>query len=394
MPWTIDDVDKHIADLSDKQKEKWVRIANQALAACVENGGDDASCAPRAIRVANSQFSAGEVNWGSFQEITATDKFQLILPIGSWHHTWYGEFDITAEMCADMVANWKAKVLGERQAYIDTDHDGGGANGWIAELEAREDGLYARIEWTEPGKTLLKKGIYKYFSAEIGDHMDIHTGLKVKNVLIAATLTNRPFMNTMPQAHLREPAPERVTIPAHGDGASDTEEGEMKTLKEILEAIKELTLTDDDKKKIVEVAGISLEAPERKPDTAKLELAERVTKLEEQNATLKATNTQLSDAVTDLRAKEHAEKKVAVIGKALADGRIVPKDKEMWEKRFDKDAIFTTEILEGLPVVVDMSTRGNGDGGGEPVQLSANENEVHRQMNHSAEDIKEHGGDA
>ena len=115
-----------------------------------------------------------------------------------------------------MAANWEAKVLGERSPYIDTDHDGGAAMGWIKELQAQEAGLYAKIEWTEPGRELLKKGLYKYFSAEIGDHMDIHTGLKIKNVLIAATLTNRPFMNTMPEAHLNDrttpPHSERVKI--------------------------------------------------------------------------------------------------------------------------------------------------------------------------------------
>lgn len=212
MPWKTDDVDHHKKGLDSKQKARWVKIANNALSACIDNGGDDESCALRAIRIANSQFSADKAAWGSFQEIKDTVEFQLILPIGHWYSDRYGEFDITDETCEDMVANWEAKILGERSPYIDTDHDGGAAMGWIKTLEARNDGLYAQIEWTEPGKELLEKGIYKYFSAEIGEHKDIHTGLKIKNVLIAATLTNRPFMNTMPQAHLND-----VNPPAHSD---------------------------------------------------------------------------------------------------------------------------------------------------------------------------------
>ena len=204
MPWKVEDVDHHKRGLDPKEKKKWVKIANDSLGACIANGNSDASCAPRAIQIANSQFRGDEPTGGFFQEIKDTGEFQLILPIGNYHSPWYGEFAITKETVEDMVANWAAKVLGERTPYIDTDHDGGAAMGWMKEIEARADGLYARIDWTEPGRELLEKGLYKYFSAEIGDHMDIHTGLKIKNVLIAATLTNRPFMNTMPEAHLSD----------------------------------------------------------------------------------------------------------------------------------------------------------------------------------------------
>jgi hypothetical protein len=54
MPWTVGDVDKHKKGLSDEQKKKWVTVANGALAACIKKGGTDKSCAPHAIRIANS----------------------------------------------------------------------------------------------------------------------------------------------------------------------------------------------------------------------------------------------------------------------------------------------------------------------------------------------------
>ena len=54
MPWTADDVDKHNKGLSDKQKDQWVAVANDALSRCVEDGGEEEACAASAIRQANA----------------------------------------------------------------------------------------------------------------------------------------------------------------------------------------------------------------------------------------------------------------------------------------------------------------------------------------------------
>src|SRR5262245_45405506 len=54
MPWKTSDVEGHIKGLSDHQKAIWVAVANRALEACLKNGGNDASCAPKAIRQANA----------------------------------------------------------------------------------------------------------------------------------------------------------------------------------------------------------------------------------------------------------------------------------------------------------------------------------------------------
>jgi hypothetical protein len=46
MPWTTDDVDRHKKDLSPKQKELWVRVANEVLERTDDEG--------QAIREANA----------------------------------------------------------------------------------------------------------------------------------------------------------------------------------------------------------------------------------------------------------------------------------------------------------------------------------------------------
>jgi hypothetical protein len=58
MPWTVKDVDKFKKGLSDKQKRKWVAVANDVLHRCKSNIGDSGTnCEARAIKAANSSIS-------------------------------------------------------------------------------------------------------------------------------------------------------------------------------------------------------------------------------------------------------------------------------------------------------------------------------------------------
>jgi uncharacterized protein YdaT len=57
MPFTTKDVSKHKKGLTSSQKKKWVEVANSILSDCIEEGGTDKTCAPKAIRIANSKFS-------------------------------------------------------------------------------------------------------------------------------------------------------------------------------------------------------------------------------------------------------------------------------------------------------------------------------------------------
>lgn len=66
------------------------------------------------------------------------------------------------------------------------------ARGWAVELQAREDGIYGRVEWTESGKALLADRSYRFISPVI-------THDKAGNVtgLLRASLTNRPNLRGM-----------------------------------------------------------------------------------------------------------------------------------------------------------------------------------------------------
>jgi phage I-like protein len=300
----------------------------------------------------------------SIGEGALTDEFQMILPVGTFHSYAYGKMDITKEFIDKMVANYTAKVLGNRAPFIDTDHDQGAANGWITALQSREDGLYARIEWTDKGKQLIEAKAYQFFSAHFGEVVDIKTGDPVYPVLIAASLTNTPVMNTMPPARLSE------GDPAHGDRGSSQQEGSMKTLSEVLAVLFALAedefkkATKDEKDKVAKAFGLPIEG------TLDATLSDKVTKLEasvslqkQQVETLLAENKEKGAEVATLKAKLLANEKNEVIEKALSEGRITPKTKEKWEALFAKDPEGTKALLAEQPPVVDMSTRGTGDAG-------------------------------
>jgi hypothetical protein len=56
VPWTVADVESKKKGLTPEQKKKWVNIANAILKDCIAKGGTDKTCAPKAIRIANSKF--------------------------------------------------------------------------------------------------------------------------------------------------------------------------------------------------------------------------------------------------------------------------------------------------------------------------------------------------
>jgi hypothetical protein len=53
MPWNPEDAKKHKGGLDEKSSRQWAHVANSVYEKCLADGGDDKSCAPKAIRQAN-----------------------------------------------------------------------------------------------------------------------------------------------------------------------------------------------------------------------------------------------------------------------------------------------------------------------------------------------------
>ena len=75
------------------------------------------------------------------------------------------------------------------------------ARGWIQELQARDDGIWGRVEWTPTGVTLMAERAYRGVSPVLS--IDKKTGAVLR--LLRAALTNTPNLPQLHTLHNQEP---------------------------------------------------------------------------------------------------------------------------------------------------------------------------------------------
>ena len=128
-----------------------------------------------------------------------------VLREGRWKHPMYGLVDVSQDTFNQLKEHHDSNVRGIDIA-IDTEHkEDKGAVGWVKKLEARPTGLWAFVEWTTKGLGLIQDKVYRYVSAEFSPkYEDPETGGSTPNVLVAVTLTNRPFIKRMAPILLSE----------------------------------------------------------------------------------------------------------------------------------------------------------------------------------------------
>ena len=108
----------------------------------------------------------------------------------------YRVIDPQAVITASMAA--RELPIDENHATYKAAQNGGEApaRGWIVEMQAREDGIWGRVRWTDAGTALMTDKSYRGLSPEFS-----HT--KDGNVLalISAALTNRPNLAALTALH-------------------------------------------------------------------------------------------------------------------------------------------------------------------------------------------------
>lgn len=145
-----------------------------------------------------------------------------------------GAFEMTEATFARIVENFRRTA--NRRIPVDYEHatemvtrgnvmqSGAPAVGWVVDLSARGDALYATVEWVDRDAVdHIRAGRYRYCSpAVVLDAIDGESGERIGPRLTSVGLTNRPFLDGMEPLAARDGAesvtaslsPDAVHIPA------------------------------------------------------------------------------------------------------------------------------------------------------------------------------------
>lgn len=123
-------------------------------------------------------------------------------PYDSWSHPIYGETTVTPDIAQQYVKNFKNNVRGT-DLPIGYNHGedkakGDKASGWIKDMEARDNGLFFKVQFTPTAIQELENGEWRYFSSEVFDEWTHpHTDEKFQYVVVGGALTNKPWVKGM-----------------------------------------------------------------------------------------------------------------------------------------------------------------------------------------------------
>lgn len=235
-----------------------------------------------------------------------------VLPKGEFMTMPYGNMVLDDKVFNDMVANFDREV--RRAVPIDIDHSMNGetkAAGWVKKLENRADGLWAIPDWNKLGDELVGGKQYRMISAEWSfDYIDPQNSTHHGAVLVAATLTNRPLMQSMPtitasEQHLTNP--NKIVLLFNEDSKSTKT---MPTIAEIL--LKPVAdRTEDDLKFLQDNEADFTDEQKAQLETEKVEAEKAKTEADEKEKAEKEAKEKEEAEAKEKAEQEEKEKKEA-----------------------------------------------------------------------------------
>lgn len=148
---------------------------------------------------AAKQIIAGSVN--NADALASADAWNKVAVVGKWKGHNAGPFELTLPDLEQMVTNFNNATAIE--VVADYEHatlsgNPAPAAGWVKELKVEDNALYARIDWLDDAKELIKAKKYKYLSPVLVPHMvDQVTGDDIGWALHSVALTNKPFFEEL-----------------------------------------------------------------------------------------------------------------------------------------------------------------------------------------------------
>jgi phage I-like protein len=189
------------------------------------------------------------------------------------------------------------------------------ARGYIVELQARETGIWGRVDWTESGRALMADRAYLGISPAI-----VHDGAKRVIGLARASLTNKPNLRGMTALHMETDMSliQRLAT-ALGLDPSTGEDALVERVTSLHQSQTTATALQSSLSEIGVALGAAQDAqPEAILDAARVAASREGTVVTALQSQLTTLQTELGDMKTT-RARERAE---AFVDGAKADRRM------------------------------------------------------------------------
>jgi Mu-like prophage I protein len=141
-----------------------------------------------------------------------TMKWQKLAYAGAFAGHPGGNFEMTPQTFSEIEKNFKREGLdvvfdfehASELSVADSPAKGRGeaiASGWIKDVQARSDGLYGLVAWTDRAHSMIKNQEVKYISPAIRfGAKDKVTGEPIGAKLSSAALCQKPFLSSLPPA--------------------------------------------------------------------------------------------------------------------------------------------------------------------------------------------------
>lgn len=306
----------------------------------------------RFMKTALTKLLAGSAlaaHVADLSSVDAGEQWLRLIPAGTFSgRDGRGPYHAGGKADLERIAEMTRRYNGETDIVIDYEHQTleakkngqpAPAAGWVKEIEARDDGLYGRVEWTANAATRIEAKEYRYLSP-------VYYHAKDGKVLLLqhAALTNTPNLDHMQvSAHSafftpEQEAPMKTVLAALGltEGAS---EGEALTaVQSLLSDRKAITAAAglaDDAAATAIVAAMSVNAGT--PDPSKYVPIGLVTAMQAD--------------LTELRGTLDQDKAEKAVADAIREGRLTPAQKD-WATAYHRaDPAGFADFVSKAPVL-------------------------------------------
>jgi len=312
---------------------------------------------------------SGEVMAGKVtdqKKMAALPEWIRILPLGQVELSDNREpFEVDAASLAAMVTAFRSRGV---DLVIDYEHQSlqgerAPAAGWIKDLEARSDGLWARVDWTKQAQEYLLSKEYRYFSPVLR----LDPSSRKPMALLHLGLTNIPAIKRLPPLVAKWGGQVNAAIGSEGQAAVSLGQKMRRNMDKIRELLGLPPDAADDAvaARLLEVLGELAASLKLPPDASLAQIKDALAALQAGQANLRESAAELAALKERLAAAAAAK----AVDEALQTGKITPAQKEWALEYFRQDpqgfATYVARAPKAVPVGEFLALRGDERSPGE-----------------------------